>query len=121
MTVTPSQNDVISRLLDVSMLRHKVVSQNIANVNTPAYQHQEVAFEDALQEALSRGKMPKDFHELQATVENSDRPAVRADGNNVDIDKELGLLGKNATFYETFTQVLATNNAMMRSAITGRH
>lgn len=120
MTVTPSQNDVISKLLDVATLRHKVVSQNIANVNTPGYRHQEVVFEDELQKALSGGQLPTDLSDMQATIGESDRPIVRADGNNVDIDKELGLLGKNATFYETFTQILATKNSMMRSAITGR-
>ena len=101
-------------------MRHKVVSQNIANVNTPGYKHQEVVFEEALQQAISDGRLPADLSELRATVAHSDRPVVRADGNNVDIDKELGLLGKNQTFYETFTQIMATHNSMMRSAITGR-
>ena len=46
--------------------------------------------------------------------------AVRADGNNVDIDREMGALNRNALIYQTYAQVLASRLATMRSAITGR-
>ena len=77
MTVTSSQNDMVARLLDVAALRQKVVSQNIANVNTPGYQHQQVSFEAALQKALDDGNGEVDLAKLQATVADSGRPKVR--------------------------------------------
>ena len=48
MNVTPAQFDILAQLLDVSELRHRVLSQNIANVNTPGYHRLDVSFEDAL-------------------------------------------------------------------------
>ena len=47
MTVTPSQFGILSKLLDATELRQRVISQNTANVNTPGYLRRDVAFEDA--------------------------------------------------------------------------
>ena len=33
--------------MDVAQLRHQVISQNLANVNTPGYRQREVSFDDA--------------------------------------------------------------------------
>ena len=44
----------------------------------------------------------------------------RLDGNNVDIDVEMGRLGKNALLHNLYTQILANRLAVMRSAIAGR-
>ena len=44
----------------------------------------------------------------------------RRDENNVDVNKEIGRLTKNELLYQTYTQILASQFAMTRSAITGR-
>ena len=44
----------------------------------------------------------------------------RADGNNVDIDAEMGNLNKNTLLFNAYAQILANKIAVMRSAITGR-
>jgi flagellar basal body rod protein FlgB len=46
--------------------------------------------------------------------------AERADGNNVDIDLEVGRLQKNSLYFRVYTQLLATQLAQFRSAIAGR-
>ena len=45
---------------------------------------------------------------------------VRADGNNVDIDMEIGRLQKNSMLFELYAQVLSVQLAQYRSAIQGR-
>ena len=42
------------------------------------------------------------------------------DGNNVDIDFEMGQLSKNSLQYKVYAQILAMQLAQMRSAISGR-
>ena len=42
MTVKPSQFDTLSQLIHASEQRHKVISNNIANVNTPGYIRREL-------------------------------------------------------------------------------
>ena len=53
MSVTPSQYDVLRRLLDAAELQHQVTGQNIANVNTPGYRTLEISFDEILDEVRS--------------------------------------------------------------------
>ncbi len=119
MTVTPSQFDVIAKLLDATTTRHRVIGQNVANVNTPGYERQEVNFEDQLTQVMEEGKTI-DVSAMELEIRRTPNLPERADGNNVDIDREMGEMTKNATLFETYSQIMATRLGMMRSAITGR-
>lgn len=96
----------------------KVVG-NVANVNTPGYHQLDLTFEDAFARAASGGDPAALLRVRPAVVENATGPE-RADGNNVDIDNELGRLEKNTLLYRTFAQLLASHVATARSAIAGQ-
>ncbi len=117
MTVTDSQFDLLVKMLDATALRHRVIAQNVANVNTPGYHRQEVEFEETLARQLGRGGEGSALHIVPKIVthKGDDHP----DGNNLDVDMEMGELNKNALLYSTYIQVLSNRLAMMRSAITG--
>lgn len=117
MSVTPSQFDILRQTLDAAALRHRVISQNVANVNTPGYQAKQVSFEGLLKRALTN---KQSLAEASPVVEATEGLVARIDGNNVDIDLEVAELNKNSIMYETYTQLLTTKLAMMRSAVTGR-
>ena len=119
MNVTPTQFGVIQKLMDAATFRHEVISQNIANVNTPGYQRQYVTFEGEWDRAVQLGDQGS-LAGLSLEVRKDSGGAQRADGNNVDIDTEMGDLNKNGLLYEALTQVLASKMANMRAAITGR-
>jgi flagellar basal-body rod protein FlgB len=102
--------------MDVSSLRGDVIAQNIANVNTPGYQAQEVRFEDELAKALGRGSISSADPKMLPTPGLS----ARNDGNNVDIDREMGDLTKNSLLFELYAQLMSTQISQYRSAITGR-
>jgi flagellar basal-body rod protein FlgB len=113
------RTELLARLLDVYSVRHRVIAQNVANVNTPNYHQLDVAFEDAFTRALS-SRRPADLDRVRpAVVANNDGPE-RADGNNVDIDFEMARLNKNTLLYRTFAQIIASRVATQRSAITGQ-
>ncbi|HLN29948.1 MAG TPA: flagellar basal body rod protein FlgB [Gemmataceae bacterium] len=119
MDVQASQLQVLSKLLDVANLRHRVIAQNIANVNTPGYHRLGVSFEEAFTKKL--GTAPaQELSAIEPKVLETGGGAPRADGNDVDMDAEMGRLTKNALLHNMFTQILAGNVATMRSAITGR-
>lgn len=118
MSVTPSQFDLLGGLLDAASLRHDVIAQNVANVNTPGYRRFDVTFE----ETLSREFLMNDAAagaKPEARIVPGTSDAVRGDGNNVDIDAEIGRLNKNTMLYGVYSQILATRLAAMRSAIAG--
>lgn len=111
---------MLSKLLDVASLRHRVIAQNVANVNTPDYRQQEVVFEDAFARALGReGDAIAAAVGIQPKVIEGTGAAERWDGNNVDIDVEMGQLTKNTLLFRTFAQILTAELATMRTAISG--
>jgi len=119
MNGTNLQIDILARLLDVAGQRHEVIAQNVANVNTPGYRRLEVQFEDSFADILERSG-PKDALQLRPSVVEGKGDFERADGNNVDIDAEVGRLNKNTLLFKLYAQVLALQLASMRSAISGR-
>jgi flagellar basal-body rod protein FlgB len=114
----PGQVDVLTRLLDVASLRHQAIAQNIANVNTPGYHRTDVSFEDAFTRARKEGHDAVALRVEPRLVEPRGEP-VRGDGNNVDIDAEMGRLEKNTLMYKVYAQILASQLASMRAAIAG--
>jgi flagellar basal-body rod protein FlgB len=119
MAVTPSQFDLLSKLVDVTVLRHKVLSQNVANVNTPGYRKLTVSFDDELsQHLLMHGE--RGVASVQPTIVEDPTSPTRLDGNNVDIDAEMMRLNKNTLLNNAYLQIVATKTAMMRNAITGQ-
>lgn len=111
----PQHTELLTKLMEVSDIRHRVVSQNLANVNTPGYQRLKVNFEDELAKEILGGSEVELTREPE--VVKDDSLPVRADGNNVDIDMEIGELQRNAVLYQTYAQLMATQFSTMRMAI----
>src|SRR3990170_2927992 len=112
---------LLEKMLDVSSIKHKVIANNIANVNTPGYKKMDVSFADQLEKAVNESFMNK-FDTLQPKIVVSKEDAsdtVRNDGNNVDMDKEVSSLVKNTLSYSIFTQLLAKKYEGIKSAIEG--
>lgn len=109
--------DLLSRVLDVAALRHRVIAHNVANVNTPGYRRLAVEFEDRLAMELAHPEMS--VRAVQPRIVIDDGPA-RVDGNTVDIDREMNELTKNALLYQAATQILIHRLGTLRAAIAGR-
>jgi flagellar basal-body rod protein FlgB len=97
--------------LDGLALRHAAISHNIANVNTPGYKRYEVPFEAALARAIRQninvcGLPCRPNREFILPVVR-DLTIGRADGNNVDIERETVQLAENALRYETLSSYIA--------------
>lgn len=119
MAVIPSQFDLLAKLTDVTQLRHRVLAQNVANVNTPGYRRLDVHFEDALAEQLN-SQPNSSVKDLRPEVVEDQVTPTRLDGNNVEIDMEMMRLNKNTLLGNTYLQLLATKLAMMKRAVSGR-
>lgn len=118
MAILHNQLDLLTRLLHASEVRQKVIGHNIANVNTPGYQRLGVDFEAALADELSR-KIPISGSSVSPQVSRTAGLTARADGNNVDIDMEIGQMNKNALLQQVYLQVMGAEMSMMRRAIDG--
>ena len=105
--------------------RQRTIANNIANADTPNFKASEVRFEDALKSAITRGQESSaaDQSSLNRSVSRSsllDATSTRADGNNIDIDREMELLGEANLNYSALTQVMSSRIGILRNVINGR-
>jgi flagellar basal-body rod protein FlgB len=128
---------LVQRSLDAAALSHSVISNNLANVDTPGFKRSEVVFGERLKKALAqRGQEPQhlaaaktdtahldfdaadDLDSIQPEIATDSQTTLRNDGNNVDIDKEMSLLAQNTVWYSTLAQLSQMQFSSLRSAIT---
>jgi len=111
---------LLEKALDVCALRHKVIANNIANVDTPGFRGSRVIFEEKLREALEGNPLSTDVEEIEPQVIKDEEPTPREDLNNVDIEREMVRLSENALRYNIYAQILITKLGIMRAAIQGK-
>jgi len=128
---TPIMN-ILEKSLDAASLRNKVLSNNVANVDTPGFKRSDVDFSKILGEALgqvdqSEGELPLKVtseRHLQKTEMNTnpvvedDSTSYRTDGNNVDIEREMVYVAENGIYYNAVTRAISTQLSHLRTVIT---
>jgi flagellar basal-body rod protein FlgB len=115
-------SQALAAALQGSAARHRAIAQNLANLDTPGFIRSDVNFEEALALALERGlQAPHHAFDLVAALRlrpQQDRSSpARADGNNVDVDREMVLLSRNALRYNAVGEALAARIRLLRAAI----
>lgn len=111
----------LAKSLDAAGLRHRVIADNIANVETPGFTRSDVQFDEQLRQALSAGDPENAMRRVKSVepeVEVDSLSPPGPNGNNVSIDKEMAELTKNDLQYETLVQLLNLKASMIRAAIT---
>jgi len=117
------ENYVLAKkLLDVSHAKQNALASNLGNVNTPGYKRIDIATDfEAQLKKVATGNDVEGIQNLEIrTVKDLHSPSVRADGNNVQIDKELLSMQKNAIQYEFLANYTSTSLNRLKTAISGR-
>lgn len=119
--------------LNQRLTRHKVVSANIANAETPGFRAIGYDFEEQLQAVAGGGdpfpmKASSPKHYLNGHTEADGtilpdvyvRPteSVGQDGNTVDVDQEMGELAQNQILYRATVELINKKIANLRYAIS---
>lgn len=113
--------------LDASALRSKVISNNIANINTEGFKKSYVSFEENLNEEINKFSLKKtDESHLSGTLDNSiisvkedNSSSMRTDGNNVDLDLEKVNQASNTLMYNALITQANSKLSMTKSVISG--
>ncbi|MFH2037243.1 MAG: flagellar basal body rod protein FlgB [Candidatus Zixiibacteriota bacterium] len=122
---------LMSKLLDVSSLRHKLIAGNIANVSTPGYKSKDVDFHGELQKAAGNQKhlegVRTNAAHLPVGKSTDSSPEIIVDKkspsngiNNVDMDKEVAGMAENQIMYSIGARLLAMKFDGLRSAIKSK-
>jgi flagellar basal-body rod protein FlgB len=118
----PQSGNAISLLeagIRAEELRQKAIASNMANIETPGYRRVDVRFEQSLANALSSsGRIDSDA--LEPELYQTDDTPIRANGNNVNMEAEIGDLVKNSLRYTTYVRLLRKKYSQMESAISER-
>lgn len=113
--------NVLERACDASWTRNSLISNNIANVDTPGYKRKDLNFEECLSEAVCNGTSLDeeianvDLDTLKgSTFTDYATVSYRLDGNNVDIDTENAELAKNQIKYYTMLDSVSQEFARLK-------
>jgi flagellar basal-body rod protein FlgB len=98
----------MSHYLDLLADRQKLVSSNIANVDTPGYRTKDIDFNFEFQSLVS-GESPNVIEPGGLKTKN--------DGNNVSMDREMRLLSENALRFNFVSQLLKGEARDIRLAL----
>ena len=128
--MSPMKVAAMEKALAADYLRHQVISNNIANANTPGFKRSDVTFEEELSKAIdvSSNKlqtMVTHSKHISGRKNLSGEPAVvvenstsfRVDGNNVDMDREMANMVKNQIHYNALAQKIAGFYAGLKNII----
>ena len=111
--------NILDKAADASWMRENVITNNIANIDTPGYKRQDVDFESVLQKALGKTKyssLDKKVRELNqdlgklTTTSYTDAAnySYRLDRNNVDENTENAELASESLRYQLLTTAKST-------------
>ena len=114
---------MIEDRLSLSSTNQKLISSNLANIDTPGYKTKSLSFEDTLRQSLEN-------HVLQMVRTNSrdldpDDPveamqnATGVEGGPVDLDTQMVNLAKNSIEFQYMIALLDKKFGLLKTAITG--
>lgn len=118
--------------MDLSSLQNTIISNNIANVNTPGYKKKSVRFQEELEKTVTNSKEQLQLKQARAkhlprvsnngfkdmVVTETENTVLRNDGNNLDIDMEMAALAENTLYFNSLAELLSTQLALLRNAIS---
>ena len=107
--------------------RQKVISSNIANINTPNYKTKDLVFQDELEKSTLNLKMAQtnSRHIQNIDFSNKINPSVvdvkglqeQNDGNNVNLDTEMSEMSKNKVLFDAIQSSIKRDSRLFRSMI----
>ena len=124
---------VLQKSLNRASMRHRVITSNIANIDTPNYKAFEVVMEDvrpqkggfskSLELVLTESQHLNGRRQAsnQVKIKASQPPPfnLRADGNTVDLDRTMGKLAENTIMYRTAALLIRRKFQGLKNVIKG--
>ena len=119
----------LERSLDYSAAKNRVISSNIANVDTPNYKSKDIVFKDVLNQTVTSSvtakrtdprHIPFNYHSgSNYQVVSKNNTAYNHNRNNVDIDKEMTELATNQIYYNSLIDRINGKFGSLQTVIRG--
>ena len=118
--------EILSEVLDFRSERHKVITSNIANMDTPNYRPKDIVFKEELESTINNKDRIKMTGSRGRSLSEQSNPAGRADfevidsGESVNLDSEMAKLTENNLMHNLTVELLARKfrvlNTVLREA-----
>ncbi|HMV42265.1 MAG TPA: flagellar basal body rod protein FlgB [Leptospiraceae bacterium] len=129
--------DLLERGLNNASFKRRILADNIANADVPHFKRSEVTFEANLKRALESEESekkhavptqishekhieffkPLNYKDVQSKANVDYLTTMRADGNNVDIEKEMTEVSHNQMAYTIMVERLNQNFRLLNTVI----
>lgn len=108
--------------------KQKVISSNLANINTPNYKTKDLIFEDELKSADNSLKLKQTNSRHITSIDNglsTINPKLvqvkgleeQNDGNNVNLDSQMGEMSKNKMLFDAIQSSIKRDSRLFKSVI----
>jgi flagellar basal-body rod protein FlgB len=136
--VNSSSIPTLSAMLSFTQAQHRVLAENIANIDTPGYRIRHLEprrFQRALAGALARGRDSGQSLRIAGGPQFEQDPLGRLrftpgvdpaenllfhDNTNARIERQMSMLAENAMMHQALTDLLAGNYQGLMKAIRGQ-
>jgi len=118
--------EILSEVLDFRSERHKVITSNIANMDTPNYRPKDIVFKEELESIINNKDRIKMTGSRGRSLSEQSNPAGRADfevidsGESVNLDSEMAKLTENNLMHNLTVELLVRKfrvlNTVLREA-----
>ena len=117
MSKTENIVDLIDAGVKAETLRQKAIANNIANLETPGYRRVDVKFEELLARCL-RSSGEFDLSEVEAQIYRPKQTPVKSNGNDVNLEAEVGQMIKNTLRHKAYIRLLSKKYSQIELAIS---
>jgi flagellar basal-body rod protein FlgB len=118
---------LLERTLEFTAARHKLIAENVVNVDTPGYQQKDMSlekFQAMLRERVeARRHAPPgatSFADIDGELENPERGILFHDGNNRSMEQLMSDQAKNALLHNMVVELLKKQYSAMENALRER-
>jgi len=118
--------NLVRAVLDASLLRYKIISNNIANNDVRGFKPSNVNFEDILNAELNSKEAINNNQRIESALTSVRPEIVERESSVIDgkpentLDLEMSDLAKNTLRYEALIKSLENLGSIKTMAITGR-
>ncbi|UCD36070.1 MAG: flagellar basal body rod protein FlgB [Nitrospiraceae bacterium] len=117
--------EVLHQVVKTANRRHKVLTSNVANADTPGYKAKDVRFGSLLKKEVKLLTTdPKHMGggsqaEVNGQIQERQNPSW-GDKNNVELNVEVAKMTENALTHDAALKILGSKIKMYKNAIRGR-
>ncbi len=118
---------LLERVLDFTSSRHRLIAENVVNVDTPGYRQRDLSVEkfeamlrDRVEDRRDNPLGATSFDDICAEIEHPQRGILFHDGNNRSMEQLMSDQAKNALMHNMVVELLKKQFSSLEAALRER-